>query len=122
MKNRLWAYATPLAFLAACTSSVPLGGAYSDYSEYLSTDVHYKAFATTRVRNHGQAWGWALGERTPQAAIDEAMNGCNAGRSPDTSSSGCILHSIGNREVSGLSETELEEAIRQYKTDPGSFR
>lgn len=33
-----------------------------------------------------------------------------------------MLHSIGNRDVSGLTGAELEEAIRQYKANPNGTR
>lgn len=109
-----------LPFAACKSAGIPLSGAYSDHRTYLATNAHYKAFATTRARNSGQSWGWAYGERTPQEAIDAALSGCGHGRSTETTSGGCILHSLGNRDVSGLTGAELEDAIRAYKVDPNA--
>lgn len=105
--------------LAGCAGTgVPLGAAYADHGEYLAANAHYKAFATTRARRSGQAWGWAYSERTPQAAIDAALESCSSGRSSETTLGDCYIHSIGNRNVSALSGAELEDAIRQYKANP----
>lgn len=105
--------------MAGCANTgVPLGAAYADYGEYLSIDAHYKAFATTRARNSGQSWGWAFAQRTPQAAIDAALESCGGGRSSETTLGSCVVHSIGNRDISTLSGDELQEAIRQYKANP----
>lgn len=118
MTRLMFSFLLLVPLTACASSSVPLRSAYSDYGEYLSTSTHYKAFATTRARRSGQAWGWAFGERTPQEAIDAALGGCDQGRGSETTSGRCILHSIGNRDVSGLTGAELEEAIRQYKANP----
>ena len=110
-----------MALLSGCgNTGIPLGAAYADHGEYLSINADYKAFATTRARNSGQTWGWAYSERTPQAAVEAALQACNSGRSAETTLGGCVVHSIGNRNVSALSGAELEEAIRQYKADPNA--
>lgn len=118
MSRIIMVFALLLPISACSSAGVPLAGAYSDHQAYLVTNGHYKAFATTRARNSGQSWGWAFGERTPQQAIDAALSGCGQGRSMETTSGGCVLHSLGNRNVSGLSGAELEEAIRAYKANP----
>ncbi len=95
---------------------------YHDYQEYLSKS-HYRAFAATpRPSNQAAVWSWSWSNGTVESAIEQALENCQKGRNKYLISRifECRLHSIGDIRVAGMSDDELEAAIKIYKADVAS--
>ncbi len=94
---------------------------YHDYQEYLSKS-HYRAFAATPRPTQGSAVaaGWSWGYGTVESAINGALENCQKRQEKYTKIFECRLHSVGDINVDGMSEEQLDKAIALYKSNIGA--
>ncbi len=108
--------------LLGCESTGVPPVMHADYQEYLSME-HYRAFAATpRPGREAAASAWSWRNGTVEGAIEQALENCQKGRKKYLTSRiyECRLHSIGDIRVAGMSDDELEAAIKIYKADVAS--
>ena len=89
-----------------------------DYQKYLLKS-HYRAFVVTSFPSarHGFAAGWSSGNRTAEVAIEKALENCQKGRQEFDVDLKCRLYSVGDINVAGVSEEQLDKAIEFYKSN-----
>jgi hypothetical protein len=122
MISRFALCAVLLAILTNCEPNQLDYTLWPDYKAYQSQS-HYRAFAIAPADmggKNGATQSWVMGsasdEKSVQAAIDTAMANCEAKESPHK----CRWYAIGNIEVSGLIEPQLDRAIAVYAENPST--
>ena len=87
---------------------------YPYYQNYLKR-THYKAFVRAKVTEGQGLFLYPIHQaRDPEVAISRAMEYCES-RQGTIAHGACQLHSLGNVDVSRLSEEELARAIVVYR-------
>ncbi len=117
MRNLALLVAASIA-LAACAAGSGGSGLtpteYPYYQIYLK-QAHYKAFVRAKVTEDQGLFHYPIYQaRDLEAAISHAMEYCTS-RLGAIAHAGCQLHSLGNVDVSRLSEEELARAIVVYR-------
>jgi hypothetical protein len=94
---------------------------YPYYEVYLSKP-HYRALATTARRSGSMGWagGDASGRSSVEAAIEDALKSCEKSRQEYSAPFKCRLNYVGDIYVANMSEEQIDEAIKQYKSDISS--
>ena len=107
-----------LSSLLGCESTGVPTVMHQDYQEYLSKS-HYRAFAATPRPTRGFAWaaGWSWGYGTVEGAINGALENCQKRQEKYIKIFECRLHSVGDINVGGMSEEQLDKAIALYKSN-----
>ncbi len=118
MIKRLVLSALILAALGGCETTGALDTRwYHKYQEYLA-QPHYRALAVSAGTSlHlASAIGWTSSAPTVESAIEGALAGCSRGETQQSRIKECRLYAIGDIVVSGMSDDELEAAIKIYKS------
>lgn len=85
-------------------------------SKYEETPDYKALVVTPSTRHDAYAMGIGQDSMSVEAAIDDAMQICEEGRTRVGAVPECRLHSVGDVEVRGMNEAELAAVIAQYKT------
>ena len=111
-----------LLLLAGCegTTGVP-PPSYYHHKEYL-TKPHYRVYITTGSGTYGAALSYSMyGFRSAEKAVEEGLKRCREYQAEEldlrTGTADCYVHSIGNIDVSGMTEEQLKKAIDLYKNN-----
>ena len=107
-----------LVGLLGCESTGVYPAMYDKYQEYLSKS-HYRALAATPRPTQGFAWagGQSWGNGTVEGATETALEGCQKQQEKYLRIYECRLHSVGDINVVGMSEEQLDKAIEFYKSN-----
>jgi hypothetical protein len=118
MIYRLVLSALFLGVLAGCeTTGATDSRWHHQYQEYL-TLPHFRAFASTSGAGRlAASIGWSFKQRSVEGAIERALAGCKTGQKKYSKISECRLFALGNIEVAGLSEEQLDKAISFYRNN-----
>ena len=80
-------------------------------------------FITTDTGTYGASiWSWVWAQSNAESAVEAALRECRELQSEDvefqTGTADCYVHSIGNINVSGMTDEQLKKAIKLYQNNP----